>query len=202
MSSRDLQSDCAVRQAEWAISDRRPIALEAGSADELHAMLSFFSRQLLSGTGSIRNRIYLHTVPHSDRLTVQLPRRLLPVFIDADHVAAECMLSLHRLGIPGTMASSSCQNPLKLLSKALTPLDDDYRNVPSLISSLTANAAKLESVADELGSLEWGKRADFLVLSSPLIGCPPSRLPALQIVESWVDGCRLSLAEKSEPLLC
>ena len=202
LSASDLLSESAERQIEWASADGRPIALAAEGKYEAEAMLGFFSRLASKTVSGARNRIYL-TEPLSDKhLPCLCTRRITPVFTCADSDTARSLFSACSHGVGAVFASQSSKNPLSLLSDALTPIGDDYREVPALLSTLTLHAAALESVSDEIGSLEWGKRADFFILSSPLIGCPPSRLCSLRIDECWIKGRRLFSSRSLLPLSC
>ena len=43
----------------------------------------------------------------------------------------------------------------------------------------------------EVGSLERGKRADFIVLDRDLMQVPPEELPAVRVQQTWLDGKRV-----------
>lgn len=191
-ASSALASESAVRQAEWAISDRRPIAFEVSEEQELRRVREFLLSLPARRIPSSRNRLYLSGALSPKHLPLLLSNRLLPVFLGRDRESGVSLLAFRELGLPALKASAELISPLRMLSEVLTPLADDYRVVPPLLSAATLHAAELESVADELGSLEWGKRADFLILSEPLLGCPPSRLPRVLIAESWIGGQRLA----------
>ncbi len=40
----------------------------------------------------------------------------------------------------------------------------------------------------ELGSIEVGKRADFVVWDKDLLECPPEELLTANVVTTWIDG--------------
>ena len=44
----------------------------------------------------------------------------------------------------------------------------------------------------EVGSLETGKRADFVVLDRDPLSCPLDDLPDTRVLETWLDGRRLA----------
>lgn len=50
------------------------------------------------------------------------------------------------------------------------------------------NNAYLVFWEKELGSLEAGKRADFIVLDRDLLACPVDDVKATQVLETWVEG--------------
>src|SRR2546430_11979450 len=50
-----------------------------------------------------------------------------------------------------------------------------------------ARAARIDAVA---GSLEPGKRADLLVLSTNPLECPATDLASIQVLETWMKGVR------------
>ena len=50
-----------------------------------------------------------------------------------------------------------------------------------------ARAAGLDAIA---GSLESGKRADLLVLSSNPLECAPAELASIRVLETWTNGAR------------
>jgi imidazolonepropionase len=67
-----------------------------------------------------------------------------------------------------------------------------YR-VPPLVAigAATLNAAWVLGLHEELGSLEVGKRADFVVLDSPDVAMIPYRPGHNPVVETWVAGERV-----------
>ena len=190
-AGKTLEDEAAGRQLEWAISDRRPISLESDGAESVTDLLSFFASLRLQSRSGMRNRIYLREPLPEKYLPLLFLRRLIPIFLGNGSACAESVLALREAGIPAVLACEECISPLAMMSSLLTAVDADYRSVPPLLSALSRHAAELESVGEEVGSLEWGKKADFLILSSPLIGCAPNRLSELKIAESWIGGERL-----------
>ncbi len=49
-------------------------------------------------------------------------------------------------------------------------------------------------MAAEVGSLEAGKRGDFVVLSANPLTCPEEDLASLEVLEPWAGGERLHSA--------
>jgi predicted amidohydrolase YtcJ len=60
------------------------------------------------------------------------------------------------------------------------------------LEAYTLGAARAAGIDTVAGSLEPGKRADFLVLSANPLECPPSELASIQVLETWVKGSRLN----------
>src|SRR5690606_6675011 len=56
------------------------------------------------------------------------------------------------------------------------------------LRGFTLDAAYASFNEDEVGSLEVGKRADFVVLAEDPLGIDPSQLRALQVRATYVDG--------------
>ena len=52
----------------------------------------------------------------------------------------------------------------------------------------TINNAKILFMEKDAGSLEPGKRADFIVLDSDVLTCPIDVLKDTQVRETWLDG--------------
>ena len=47
---------------------------------------------------------------------------------------------------------------------------------------------------DEVGSLEPGKRADFVILSQDLMTVPPEAILATEVVATFLDGAPIYVA--------
>ncbi len=52
----------------------------------------------------------------------------------------------------------------------------------------TINNARLLFQEDEVGSLEAGKRADFVVLDRDILSCPVEEIREIQVLSTYVDG--------------
>ncbi len=59
------------------------------------------------------------------------------------------------------------------------------------IRGFTIDAAWAAFMEDQVGSLEVGKRADFIVLDRDLMSIAVSEIPATQVLETWLDGQRV-----------
>ena len=59
------------------------------------------------------------------------------------------------------------------------------------VRGFTLQAAYAGFMESEVGSLERGKRADFIVLDRDLMQVPPEELPAVRVQQTWVDGKRV-----------
>ncbi len=55
----------------------------------------------------------------------------------------------------------------------------------------TSNNAKVLRFEQETGSLEVGKRADFIVLDRDILTCPVDDIRTTQVRETWMDGKRV-----------
>src|SRR5205814_489972 len=73
-----------------------------------------------------------------------------------------------------------------------------YRLSPvAAVAAATANAAWALGLSDRLGSLEPGKRADFLVLDSGDIATVPYRPGHNPVAETWINGGLVSSSTSS-----
>src|SRR5437867_851420 len=63
-------------------------------------------------------------------------------------------------------------------------------SVAEALEAYTLGAARAAGIDAVAGSLEPGKRADLLVLSSNPLACAPTELPAIRILETWMKGVR------------
>ena len=59
----------------------------------------------------------------------------------------------------------------------------------------TINNAKILRFEKETGSLEVGKRADFIILDRDVLTCPVDDIKGTQVRETWVDGMQVWRAE-------
>ncbi|MFM8890698.1 MAG: amidohydrolase [Planctomycetia bacterium] len=61
------------------------------------------------------------------------------------------------------------------------------------IRMYTIENAKVLLFEREVGSLEPGKRADFVILDRDLLACPIDDIPDTQVLETWLDGRRIAV---------
>ncbi|MEE4216723.1 MAG: amidohydrolase family protein, partial [Xanthomonadales bacterium] len=59
------------------------------------------------------------------------------------------------------------------------------------IRGFTIDAAYAAFMEDRVGSLETGKKADFLVLGKDIMQIPAEEIHALKVEQTWVDGVRV-----------
>lgn len=59
------------------------------------------------------------------------------------------------------------------------------------IRGFTVDAAWAAFMEDQVGSIEAGKRADFIVLDRDLMTVDGADIPATQVLETWLDGKRV-----------
>jgi len=59
------------------------------------------------------------------------------------------------------------------------------------IRAFTLDAAYAGFMENQVGSLEVGKRADFVVFGRDIMEIPIEQIPELQVAETWVDGKRV-----------
>jgi predicted amidohydrolase YtcJ len=59
-------------------------------------------------------------------------------------------------------------------------------------ASFTINAAYAAHQESLLGTLEPGKKADFILLDRDIFAVDPSELWQTQVLQTWVNGRRIS----------
>ncbi|MDX1380659.1 MAG: amidohydrolase [Xanthomonadales bacterium] len=59
------------------------------------------------------------------------------------------------------------------------------------IRAYTLDAARAAFMEDAVGSLEPGKRADFIVLDRDPLAVPEAEIPAVRVLQTWLDGVRV-----------
>jgi imidazolonepropionase len=102
----------------------------------------------------------------------------------ADLIASDAAMALATDFNPGT---SPCLSMPEVISVAASL----YRLPPlAAIGAATLNPAWVLGLHEELGSLEAGKRADFVVLDSPDVSMIPYRPGHNPVVETWIAGER------------
>lgn len=87
-------------------------------------------------------------------------------------------------------------NPMKImwssvarLTAAGRPFDADEGVTPSqALRAMTINSAHASKRADEEGSIEAGKKANFVVLDADPITCPTAEIEHITVLRTYVDG--------------
>jgi imidazolonepropionase len=150
-------------------------AVEAGArnADHLNYTGSAGIRAL--GAGSTAAVV----VPVADLFTRERPPPIDPI------LDAGAALALATDFNPGTA-------PVLSMSEAIALGCSLYRLSPqAALGAATINAAWVLDLQDRVGSLEPGKRADFLVLDGPEISMVPYRPGHNPVAETWIGGERV-----------
>jgi imidazolonepropionase len=99
-------------------------------------------------------------------------------------VAAGAAVALATDFNPGT-------SPCLSVPEAISVAASLYRMTPGVaIGAATLNAAWVLGLHEELGSLEVGKRADFVVVDSEDVAMVPYRPGHNPVVETWIAGAR------------
>jgi predicted amidohydrolase YtcJ len=63
------------------------------------------------------------------------------------------------------------------------------------LQGFTTDAAWAGFMERDVGRLESGLRADFVLLDADPIASPPARLPAIRVLSTWVDGVAVYTAQ-------
>ncbi len=64
-------------------------------------------------------------------------------------------------------------------------------NLEEMTASFTINGAIANFLEEEIGSLEVGKKADFIVLDQNLFQIPPTEIAKTKVMQSFVDGIKV-----------
>jgi predicted amidohydrolase YtcJ len=65
------------------------------------------------------------------------------------------------------------------------------------IRMYTINNAFILRMDEEIGSLEAGKQADFIVLDRDILTCPESEISDIQVMETYLEGRSVYRRDKS-----
>ncbi|GAB3200211.1 amidohydrolase [Nocardioides hungaricus] len=90
-------------------------------------------------------------------------------------------------------------NPMRVVWAAVTratasgrTFDVEEAVTPAqALRAITINPAHASKRGDEEGSIEVGKRANFVVLDQDPIDCPTDRIPDIRVEQTYVDGARV-----------
>jgi predicted amidohydrolase YtcJ len=100
----------------------------------------------------------------------------------------------------GSLRSINPYNPFLAMEVAVTrraktggaPIHPEEALVrEQAIRFYTINNARLLFLEDQIGSLEVGKRADFVVIDRDLLTCPETEIRATRVLETFLDGKRV-----------
>jgi imidazolonepropionase len=110
----------------------------------------------------------------------------------ADLVSAGAAIAIATDFNPGT-------SPCLSMPEAIAVGAALYRlPVPALVAAATLNAAWVLGLHEQLGSLEPGKRADFLVLDVSDPAMVPYRPGHDPVLETWIAGRRVAMRTGAE----
>jgi predicted amidohydrolase YtcJ len=115
-----------------------------------------------------------------------------------------------RAGVPVTISSDAPvaePRPLEAIQASVTRVtrrghklgpDDLAIDTLTALRGHTIEAARSIGREDDLGSLEVGKRADFVVLDADLDEVAPEAISRIAVLQTWVDGIRHHVATAEE----
>jgi predicted amidohydrolase YtcJ len=86
------------------------------------------------------------------------------------------------LGIAAAVTRTSRAGQVAAPAEAVT--------AAAALEAYTLGAARAAGVESDCGSLEAGKRADFLVLSADPVECAPTEIAHIRVEETWLKGVR------------
>jgi hypothetical protein len=107
----------------------------------------------------------------------------------------------------GSLRSINPYNPFLGIATAVTrrakwfdrPLHpEESLTREQAIRFYTINNARLLFLEKEVGSLEPGKRADFVILDRDILACPENELATLAPRETWIDGRQVFRADAAK----
>ena len=79
--------------------------------------------------------------------------------------------------------------------RALRPIHPEHAVTrQEAIRMYTIENARVLLMDREVGSLEPGKRADFVILDRDPLACPVDDIPDTRVLETWLDGRRLAVS--------
>jgi predicted amidohydrolase YtcJ len=72
---------------------------------------------------------------------------------------------------------------------------EERASLEAMIASFTINGATANFLEDDIGSLELGKAADFIVLDQNLFQIPPNDIAKTKVLRTYIDGKEVYRAE-------
>jgi hypothetical protein len=90
------------------------------------------------------------------------------------------------MGIAAAVTRTSASGQVAEPDEAISPA--------AALEAYTIHAARVAGIEAVAGSLEAGKRADLLVLSSNPLESAPRELASIRIIETWRNGVRSDAA--------
>ena len=79
-------------------------------------------------------------------------------------------------------------SPMSAVQMLVTANNDDALSLPQALRACTYGGAYAAFAEDKVGSLEWGKSADFCLLSSSLAAIPPQSLEDVFVEKTIIGG--------------
>ena len=77
---------------------------------------------------------------------------------------------------------------LAALLHKVQSMDPRVVSAKEVLEMATIGGAKVLGLGNQIGSLEAGKRADFIVVDRDLLTCPIDDFKATRVMETWVEG--------------
>jgi predicted amidohydrolase YtcJ len=123
-------------------------------------------------------------------------RSVLPTIFLKDFLLTKSALSLNTKCSLTNSSDILNINPLNILETAITRKNSLERifyrqerlSIDQALECLTLHPAWQLQLDDKIGSLEVGKQADFVILSSSPKKVAANKISTIQVIETWVQG--------------